>query len=69
LHAPAFLMLGRHDHAVSPTMSEAWLAALQAPLKEAIWYETAGHMVPAEDPEAFNRDVLRIAREVWLLTE
>ncbi len=66
LGAPIFLMLGRHDHAVSPTLAAAWLAALDAPHKEAIWYDTAGHMVPAEDPAAFNRDVLRIARDVGL---
>jgi len=67
LGAPIFLLLGRHDHAVSPTLAEAWLDALDAPLKQAIWYDTAGHMVPAEDPEAFNRDILRIARQVGLL--
>ncbi|HHC30177.1 MAG TPA: alpha/beta hydrolase [Rhodobacterales bacterium] len=67
LDAPIFLLLGRHDHAVSPGLAEAWLAQLDAPLKEAIWYETAGHMVPAEDPPAFNRDVLRIARQLGLI--
>ncbi len=61
LDVPIHLMLGRHDHAVSPRLAEAWLAGLTAPIKEAIWYKTAGHMVPAEDPQAFNRDVLRIA--------
>lgn len=69
LDAPVFLMLGRHDHAVSPSLAEAWLAALDAPIKRALWYETAGHMVPAEDPAAFNRDVLEIARAVELLPE
>lgn len=68
LDVPVFLLLGRHDHAVSPTLANTWLQALDAPLKRAIWYETAGHMVPAEDPEAFNRDVLSVAREVGLLT-
>lgn len=69
LDAPIFLMLGRYDHAVSPTLAEAWLDALVAPVKAATWYETAGHMVPAEDPEAFNRDVLRIARELGVLAK
>jgi pimeloyl-ACP methyl ester carboxylesterase len=68
LDVPVFLMLGRHDHVVSPTLAEAWLAALDAPLKEVIWCETAGHMVPAEAPETFNRDVVRIAQEVGLVT-
>lgn len=67
LDAPIFLMLGRHDHAVSPTLAARWLDGLDAPVKRAIWYETAGHMVPAEDPAAFNRDVLEIGRTVGLL--
>lgn len=66
LDAPIHLMLGRHDHAVSPRLAAAWLERLDAPAKDAIWYET-GHMVPAEDPEAFNRDVLRIGREHGLI--
>lgn len=67
LQVPVFLMLGRHDHAVSPTLAARWLDGLDAPVKRALWYETAGHMVPAEDPAAFNRDVLRIARELGLI--
>ncbi|MEZ5769688.1 MAG: alpha/beta hydrolase [Paracoccaceae bacterium] len=67
LEVPVYLMLGRHDHAVSPTLAAAWLDGLDAPRKRAFWYETAGHMVPAEDPAAFNRDVLAIAREVGLI--
>jgi proline iminopeptidase len=62
LNVPVHLMLGRQDRVVAPRLAEAWLARLEAPLKELIWYETAGHMVPAEAPEAFNLDVLRIAR-------
>lgn len=69
LDAPIHLMLGRHDHAVSPHLAETWLEALDAPKKEAIWYETAGHMVPAEDATAFNRDVLRIARDHGLIDD
>lgn len=61
LDVPVHLMLGQHDHAVSTRLAEAWLEGLAAPVKEAIWYETAAHMVPAEVPEAFNRDILRIA--------
>ncbi len=66
LNVPIFLMLGEHDHAVSPRLSAAWLDALQAPHKESIWFDTAGHMVPAEDPEAFNQEMMRIAQEVGL---
>lgn len=69
LEVPVYLMLGRHDHAVSPRLAEAWLAGLAAPRKEAIWFETAGHMVPAEDPAAFHRAVLRIGREAGLLDQ
>ncbi len=69
LEVPVYLMLGRFDHAVSPGLSQAWLEQLDAPAKEAIWYVRAGHMIPAEDSETFNADVLRIARDVGLLAE
>jgi proline iminopeptidase len=69
LDVPVYLMLGRFDRAVSPGLAVEWLDQLDAPVKEAIWYERAGHMIPAEDPEAFNAGVLRIAREVGLLSE
>ena len=67
LGCPIHLMLGRHDHAVSPGLAEAWLDALEAPVKETTWYENAGHMVPVEDATAFNRDVVRIAKLHGLL--
>lgn len=60
-------MPGLHDHAVLPSVFAAWCEALVAPRKEAIWSETAGHMVPAEDPAAFNRDVVRSVRDTGLI--
>lgn len=68
LEAPVYLMLGRHDHAVSPRLANEWLDGLKAPQKEVIWYENAGHMIPMECPAEFNRDVLRIGRDAGLLT-
>lgn len=63
LDTPVHLILGRQDFTVSPRLAETWLEGLTAPRKEVIWYDSVGHMVPAEDPHAFNRDVLRIARD------
>jgi len=67
LNAPVFFIEGRHDHVVSPKAAEEYLSVLEAPYKEMIWFERSGHMPNWEEPERFNSEVLRIAKQVGLL--
>ena len=54
LEVPVFLALGRYDMQVVATVSAAWFEMLEAPSKELVWFEKSGHMVPFEEPAAFD---------------
>jgi pimeloyl-ACP methyl ester carboxylesterase len=60
LEVPVFLFLGRHDHTAPPELSEEFYAALQAPDKELIWFERSAHTPDLDEPEEFQREVVRI---------
>lgn len=66
IEVPIILMLGRRDHVVSPRLGVEYLAALEAPAKELIWFEQSAHMVPFEEPDKFNAAVRQVARRVGL---
>ena len=69
IEVPIILMLGRCDRVVSPRLGAEYLATLEAPDKELIWFEKSAHMVPFEEPEKFNAAVRQIARRVGMLTQ
>lgn len=50
LETPIFLFLGRHDYNVNATLAAEWYRALEAPYKEAVWFEHSAHEVLAEEP-------------------
>ncbi len=50
---PVVLFLGRHDLTTPPVVSEAWLAALEAPHKQIVWFEHSAHLPPHEEPGRF----------------
>ncbi|MBE7385645.1 MAG: alpha/beta hydrolase [Leptolyngbya sp. SIO1E4] len=66
IEVPIILMLGRSDRVVSPRLGAEYLATLEVPDKELIWFEKSAHMVPFEEPEKFNAAVRQIARQVGL---
>src|SRR5690606_29700170 len=47
---PVVLLLGRHDYTTPPEASARWLAQLDAPYKQAIWFEDSAHLIPLEEP-------------------
>lgn len=63
---PVYFFLGRHDRHVSADLAEEYFNRLKAPYKELIWFEQSAHNPPYEEPENFNREVLRIGRELFL---
>ena len=56
---PVFFFLGRHDHHADAELAAGYLATLQAPMKATVWFERSAHDIPFDEPEAFNRQVLR----------
>jgi pimeloyl-ACP methyl ester carboxylesterase len=47
---PVVMFLGRHDYTTPTAPTEAWLAQVKAPSKQAVWFERSAHMIPWEEP-------------------
>ncbi|HVX91360.1 MAG TPA: alpha/beta hydrolase [Candidatus Paceibacterota bacterium] len=54
IDVPVYLFLGRHDRQVPAELAEAWLADLQAPRKEIIWFEHSAHDMYLDEPQRFQ---------------
>ena len=50
---PIILFEGRHDTTTPSAVAAAWLARVQAPHKQLVWFENSAHMVMFEEPGAF----------------
>lgn len=59
IDVPVFFFLGRHDHHADAELAAEYLASLQAPMKATVWFERSAHDIPFDEPEAFNRQVMR----------
>ena len=53
LDVPVYFFTGRHDETCVQDIAWRYYQNLQAPHKEFIWFENAGHNVPYQDPERF----------------
>ena len=58
LDVPVFFFNGRHDWNTPTELVEEWSAELVAPSIETVWFEDAGHLIPIEAPEEFQRAIL-----------
>ena len=47
---PVVLFLGSHDTATPSTIAADWLSKIDAPHKQAIWFEHSGHLPMLEEP-------------------
>jgi proline iminopeptidase len=65
---PVFFFLGRFDHQVSASLAAEYFDRLKAPRKELTWFDQSAHSPPFEEPEKFNREILRIGRTTGMLT-
>lgn len=66
LDVPVFFFLGRYDHTAtaSAAMAERYFTTLDAPRgKRLIWFEHSGHWPHLEEPQVFQREVIRAAEE------
>ena len=55
LKLPVYFFVGRHDHNVPAVLVEEFAKNLNAPKKEVIWMEKAGHGIMEEESVNFNR--------------
>jgi pimeloyl-ACP methyl ester carboxylesterase len=54
LRVPVYFLLGRNDHWVPPRTSVAYFEALEAPVKELVWFERSGHEPFIDESAKFN---------------
>jgi pimeloyl-ACP methyl ester carboxylesterase len=54
---------GRYDYACPGVLAEEYYKLLQAPDKSFTWFENSAHDVYYEEPDKFNRKLIRIAYE------
>lgn len=54
IDVPVYLILGRRDRQVPGELAEAWLAGLEAPRKEVIWFEHSAHDMYLDEPQRFQ---------------
>ena len=47
---PVVMFMGRHDYTTPSEPTARWLAQVQAPMKQGVWFEHASHMIPWEEP-------------------
>jgi hypothetical protein len=50
LPIPVVMFMGRHDHTAPSEPTAKWLNALDAPYKQAVWFERSSHLIPWEEP-------------------
>lgn len=58
LEVPVFFFTGRHDWNTPYPLVEEWAGTLQAPSVQMVWFDDAGHMIPLESPDAFQRELI-----------
>jgi pimeloyl-ACP methyl ester carboxylesterase len=59
---PVIMFMGRHDYTTPSAPTAAWLAGLEAPYKQGIWFENSSHMIPWEEPGKMLVSLLEYVR-------
>ena len=57
---PVFFISGKYDYNIPWTLVEKYCDSLKAPHKEFIMFEKSGHNPVFEEPEKFNKEIIRI---------
>ncbi|GGK05069.1 alpha/beta fold hydrolase [Luteimonas terricola] len=48
--APVVMFMGRHDYTTPSQQAADWVARVEAPGKDAVWFEHSAHLAPLEEP-------------------
>ncbi|MEV4260349.1 alpha/beta hydrolase [Kribbella sp. NPDC049584] len=60
---PVLMFFGRHDYTTPTKPVEAWLEVVEAPYKQAVWFEHAAHLAPWEEPGKFLMSLVDHVRQ------
>jgi pimeloyl-ACP methyl ester carboxylesterase len=60
---PVHFFTGRYDHVTPGELAYAYFEKLEAPAKSFTWFENSAHMINFDEPDDFNRAIIRIAQE------
>lgn len=60
LEIPVYFFLGRHDVNAPTSLVEEYLAILEAPEKEIVWFERSGHSPWINESNRFVEELLRV---------
>ncbi len=66
VEVPVFFFLGRYDRHVDANLAAAYLEALRAPVKRAVWFENSAHNVAFEEPALFDATVETVLRSIGI---
>jgi pimeloyl-ACP methyl ester carboxylesterase len=47
---PVVMLMGRHDYTTPSEPTARWMRQVEAPYKQAVWFERSAHMAPWEEP-------------------
>ncbi|MGZ0151471.1 alpha/beta fold hydrolase [Kribbella sp. WER1] len=61
---PVVMFLGRHDYTTPTAPVAAWFEAVEAPYKQAIWFEHSAHLAPWEEPGKFLISLVTYVRQL-----
>jgi pimeloyl-ACP methyl ester carboxylesterase len=61
---PVFFFLGRHDFNTPSQLAAEYLERLDAPLKRLVWFEHSAHFPFFEEPDFFDREMVRVQKDV-----
>jgi pimeloyl-ACP methyl ester carboxylesterase len=61
---PVLMFFGRHDYTTPTKPVEAWLEAVEAPYKQAVWFEHSAHLAPWEEPGKFLISLVNHVRQL-----
>jgi pimeloyl-ACP methyl ester carboxylesterase len=66
LDVPVYVVLGAHEARGRAVLAQEWFDQLDAPVKEMITFEHAGHRPPFEEPAAFAEVMDRVLGETYI---
>lgn len=52
---PVFFMMGRYDQECPSEIAERYFGAVEAPVKELIWFGRSAHLPNSEERDLFNK--------------
>lgn len=61
---PIFFFSGRHDYHVPSMLNFKYFEHIQAPQKEFIWFENAGHLPIYEENERFCNTLVQLKSQL-----